>query len=220
MPWTTVREYHGTIGTIPWAMVVVVVVGGGGGGVVVGDGTYQWFSYQVATMVVHAVHVYVPRYGIVHRTNGTQKPGTRVLFEIMLYVHTSTTSGTNGTRVPWFPGTHVPWYGHTTGTHVRTQTCPYTCSTYVRTSVHVYQLVCRFIVHIFFTPSCRNSSRISHAQGRHVDQGSGTTLGLAAEAYAAVKAAKYADQDNFIPFVLETGGRVNKAARDWFDSVP
>ncbi len=24
----------------------------------------------------------------------------------------------------------------------------------------------------------------------------------------------YADQDNFIPFILETGGRVNKAARD------
>jgi hypothetical protein len=34
-------------------------------------------------------------------------------------------------------------------------------------------------------------------------------LGLAAEAYAAVKAAKYADQDNFIPFILDTGGRVN-----------
>jgi hypothetical protein len=35
--------------------------------------------------------------------------------------------------------------------------------------------------------------------------GTGTTPGLAAEAYAAVKAAKYADQDNFIPFILETG---------------
>jgi hypothetical protein len=31
---------------------------------------------------------------------------------------------------------------------------------------------------------------------RYVDQGSGTTPGLAAETYAAVKAAKYADQDN------------------------
>ncbi len=30
-----------------------------------------------------------------------------------------------------------------------------------------------------------------------------------------VKAAKYADQDNFIPLFLETGGRVNQAARDW-----
>ena len=54
---------------------------------------------------------------------------------------------------------------------------------------------------------------------RYVDQGSGTTPGLAAEAYAAVKAAKYADQDNFIPFILETGGRVNKAARDWLDAL-
>ncbi len=44
-----------------------------------------------------------------------------------------------------------------------------------------------------------------------IAQGSGNTPGLAAEAYAAVKAAKYADQDNFIPFILETGGRVNKA---------
>ncbi len=33
------------------------------------------------------------------------------------------------------------------------------------------------------------------------------------------KAAKYADQDNFIPFILETGGRVNKAARDWLDAL-
>ena len=41
---------------------------------------------------------------------------------------------------------------------------------------------------------------------RDVDQGSGTTPGHAAEAYAAVKAAKFADQDNFIPFILETGG--------------
>ncbi len=44
----------------------------------------------------------------------------------------------------------------------------------------------------------------------------GRAVGLAAEAYyAAVKAAKYADQDNFIP----TGGRVNKAARDWLDTL-
>ncbi len=54
---------------------------------------------------------------------------------------------------------------------------------------------------------------------RYVDQGSGTTPGLAAGAYAAVKVAKYADQDNFIPFILETGGCVNKAARDWLDAL-
>jgi hypothetical protein len=47
----------------------------------------------------------------------------------------------------------------------------------------------------------------------------GTTSGHAAEAYAAVKVAKYADQDNLIPFILETGGRVNKAARDWLDAL-
>ncbi len=35
----------------------------------------------------------------------------------------------------------------------------------------------------------------------------------------AVKAAKYADQDNFIPFILETGGRVNKVARDWLGTL-
>ncbi len=36
----------------------------------------------------------------------------------------------------------------------------------------------------------------------------------------SVKAsAEYADQDNFIPFILETGGRVNKAARDWLDAL-
>jgi hypothetical protein len=33
------------------------------------------------------------------------------------------------------------------------------------------------------------------------------------------QAAKYADQDNFIPFILETGGRVNKAARDWLNAL-
>ncbi len=42
---------------------------------------------------------------------------------------------------------------------------------------------------------------------RYVDQGSGTTPGLAAEAYAAVKVAKYADQDNFIPFILPKTSR-------------
>jgi hypothetical protein len=29
----------------------------------------------------------------------------------------------------------------------------------------------------------------------------------------------YAEQDNFIPLILETGGRVNKAARDWLDAL-
>ncbi len=55
---------------------------------------------------------------------------------------------------------------------------------------------------------------------RCVDQGSDTTLGLEAETSAAVKAAKYADHDNFIPFILETGERVNKVAREWLDTPP
>jgi hypothetical protein len=42
---------------------------------------------------------------------------------------------------------------------------------------------------------------------------------MAVETYAAVKAAKYADQDNCIPFILEVGGRVNKAAREWLETL-
>ncbi len=55
---------------------------------------------------------------------------------------------------------------------------------------------------------------------RYVDQGSGTTPGLAAEAYAAAKAAKYADQDYFIPFFL-AGDRWtrNKAASERLDAL-
>jgi hypothetical protein len=33
-----------------------------------------------------------------------------------------------------------------------------------------------------------------------------------------IAAAKY-EQDNFIPFILETGGRVNTATRDWLDTL-
>jgi hypothetical protein len=47
---------------------------------------------------------------------------------------------------------------------------------------------------------------------RYVDQGSQTTPGRAAEAYAAIKAAKYADQPNFVPFIVETGGYTNRRA--------
>ncbi len=35
--------------------------------------------------------------------------------------------------------------------------------------------------------------------------------------YVAVKAAS--TQDNFIPFILETRGRVNKAAHEWLDTL-
>jgi hypothetical protein len=54
---------------------------------------------------------------------------------------------------------------------------------------------------------------------RYVYHGSHIVPGLAAEAYAATKWAKYADQDNFVPFIVETGGRVNKQARQFLDSL-
>jgi hypothetical protein len=57
-------------------------------------------------------------------------------------------------------------------------------------------------------------------------QGSGTRYhagtgggGLRRGQSGEVRWAKYADQDNFIPFILETGGRVHKAARDWLDAL-
>jgi hypothetical protein len=84
------------------------------------------------------------------------------------------------------------------------------CSTYhgTRLRVHVYGVTKRTSVQ-FVGVVCL---------GTH-DQGSDTNPKLAAETYAAVKAAKYADQDHFIPFILETGGRVNKAAREWLDTL-
>ncbi len=40
---------------------------------------------------------------------------------------------------------------------------------------------------------------------------------MAAEAYAATKSARYADQHNFVPFIVETGGRVNRAGTQFLD---
>ena len=54
---------------------------------------------------------------------------------------------------------------------------------------------------------------------RYVDQGSQTTPGRAAEAYAAIKAAKYADQPNFVPFIVETGGYINRRAHLFLDTL-
>jgi hypothetical protein len=61
----------------------------------------------------------------------------------------------------------------------------------------------------------RRWKRVTKSPGtqRYVDQGSGATPGLAVETYAAVKAAKYADQDNFIPFILETVVSTKRPAR-------
>jgi hypothetical protein len=55
---------------------------------------------------------------------------------------------------------------------------------------------------------------------RYVDQGSSTTRrDWWRRPRGAFKAAKYAHEDIFITFILETGGRVNKAARDWLDAL-
>jgi hypothetical protein len=54
---------------------------------------------------------------------------------------------------------------------------------------------------------------------RYVDQGSQTTPGRAAEAYAAIKAAKYAEQPNFIPFIVETGSDINTRAHLFLDTL-
>ncbi len=45
---------------------------------------------------------------------------------------------------------------------------------------------------------------------RYVDQGSQTWTGSRGLPwYAAIKAAKYAGQPNFVPFIVETGGDIN-----------
>ena len=41
--------------------------------------------------------------------------------------------------------------------------------------------------------------------------GADTSPGVAATAYASVKCARHEDQPNFVPFIVETGGRVNRA---------
>ncbi len=48
---------------------------------------------------------------------------------------------------------------------------------------------------------------------QHASAGADTTPGVAAEMYAATKSAIYGDQHNFVPFIVETGGRVNRAGR-------
>ncbi len=45
----------------------------------------------------------------------------------------------------------------------------------------------------------------------------GLTPRRAAEACAATKSARYADQHNFVPFTVETGGRVNCAGMQILD---
>jgi hypothetical protein len=52
---------------------------------------------------------------------------------------------------------------------------------------------------------------------RHTNAGADTTPGVAAEEYSATKSARYADQHNFVPFIVETGGRVNYAGIQFLD---
>jgi hypothetical protein len=37
--------------------------------------------------------------------------------------------------------------------------------------------------------------------------------------YSNIKVAKYRDQSNFVPFIVETGGRINAAGLEFFDTV-
>jgi hypothetical protein len=45
------------------------------------------------------------------------------------------------------------------------------------------------------------------------------TPGRAAADYSTIKTAKYSDQSNFVPFIVETGGRINAAGLEFFDKV-
>jgi hypothetical protein len=45
------------------------------------------------------------------------------------------------------------------------------------------------------------------------------TPGCAAALYSDIKVAKYRDQSNFVPFIVETGGRINASGLKFFDTV-
>ena len=52
---------------------------------------------------------------------------------------------------------------------------------------------------------------------RLVDAGADTTPGTAAARYEQTKKDRYADQPNFVPFIVETGGRVGDAGLQFLD---
>jgi hypothetical protein len=54
---------------------------------------------------------------------------------------------------------------------------------------------------------------------RLLAKGAAVTPGRAAAVYSVIKEAKYRDQINFVPFIVETGGRVNAAGLEFFDKV-
>jgi hypothetical protein len=80
--------------------------------------------------------------------------------------------------------------------------------------------------HLFLDSTGSRPAADSRTQGHfrgpsphYVDQGSQTTPGRAAEAYTAIKAAKDADQPNFVPLIVETGGYINRRAHLFLDST-
>ena len=54
---------------------------------------------------------------------------------------------------------------------------------------------------------------------RLIAKGADVTPGRAAAVYSTIKEAKYGDQNNFVPFIVETGGRINAAGLEFFDKV-
>ncbi len=54
---------------------------------------------------------------------------------------------------------------------------------------------------------------------RLLTMGTAQTPGRAAAVYNDIKVAKYGDQSNFVPFIVETGGRINATGLEFFDTV-
>ena len=54
---------------------------------------------------------------------------------------------------------------------------------------------------------------------RYVGEGAATVPGTAAAVYEGAKFDKYSDQPNFVPFIVETGGRVGVAGRRFLDTL-
>jgi hypothetical protein len=103
-----------------------------------------------------------------------------------------------------------------------------TTCTMVLTSTSVYSNGTRYTWYATWYPCtnwyhfvhCTNGTRVvCPGTQRYVDQGSQTIPGRAAEAYAVVKAAKYADQPNFVPFIVEAGGYINRLAHLFLDTL-
>jgi hypothetical protein len=54
---------------------------------------------------------------------------------------------------------------------------------------------------------------------RLLAMGTDWSPGRAAAVYNGITVAKYGDQSNFVPFIVETGGRINAAGLEFFDTV-